>query len=223
MPEVPRQTTPLALPEMATMLLNAWEASGHPLPTRPAAELLLALLAVENGNGAAILNHNWGNLSSLATSGSWWRPPWFDPAEFEQLTDPARKERMREIHQRMLEGREPSAFEAHPDHASGALRWVNRLHQRFGSLVEGAEQGSQAFAQAYADSGYCASPVCQDVARFTQTFQRLAEDSRARGDFAALDELVPAPADSRAGVVVAAFAVAAVSGVVFFRLRRRRL
>jgi hypothetical protein len=196
MAEVPRRATPLAETELGGRLLEAWRSTGLPLLPRAGLELLLALLFIENGRGRSIIQHNWGNLSSRAReTDTYWRPPWFDAAEVAAIADPAKRERMQAIHERMVAGREPKAFEAHPSHEAGARRWIKRLHERFGGLVDAAATGDAlAFAKAYGESGYCASPICQDEDRFAETFGELAARIRARGDI---------PPDADAGDVVA--------------------
>lgn len=224
MGEVPRKRTPLPLPEVATVMMNAWESTEHPLPSRAAAELLLGLLAVENRNGEAFQNFNWGNLSSLARQNdTYWRPPWFRLQDIEQISDPARRETMRRNHELMLAGQEPAAFEAHTDHFAGAKRWINRLHQRFSPMLEAAEQGAEPLARQYFDTGYCASAVCAHTPRISRRFAELAAESRARGDFAGLDAVTPPSQQSRGGAAVLLLLGATVgaAGVVWYLKRRK--
>lgn len=187
MAEVPRKLTPLPEDETATVILNAWSSTGLALPTRRAAALLLSLVWLENSRGAAFNNFNWGNLSTAAKPGvDFWRPPWFDPAEIDAIEDPARRERMIRLHQEMVENRQPSAFLAFGSHLGGARTWINRLHEKFPSIVDAARTGDvNQFAQAYHSSGYCPSPECEP-GNMTPSFAKLSDEIEGRGMFSAL-------------------------------------
>lgn len=210
---------------MATILLDVWPSTGLPLPSQRAAELLLALLWVENARGRSIMNHNWGNLSSLGREGTtFWRPPWFRLEDVERIEDPAERERMGRIHQEMLDHRAPSAFEAHSDHFAGAKRWIERLHEKFPTLLEAAATGDAAqFAEQYGASNYCTSPVCQDVPRFARTFGDLADDAHRKGYLAGLAPAeAPASAAGGSAALVAVVALGAGAAAWYLLGRKRK-
>lgn len=191
MGEVPATRTPLAPSETAPAFLTAWgQVFGGSLPSRSQAEWLLALLWNENARGNAIIQHNWGNLSSSGRSGDFWRPPWFDLAKVEQMSEPKRS-LYRSIHERMLKGQEPSAFQANSNHNIGAIVWVQELRDRFPSILEASLQNSAvAMQDAIFHSHYCTSPSCETNA---PSYQSLRDDIHAMGLF---DEL---PAGSSSG------------------------
>jgi len=104
MPEVPATRTPASMAEIAAAL----DAQGERPRNKRA--LLLAQISLETANGQSMVQHNVGNLAvpQSAQSGAttFWRPPWFAPPT------EATSERNRELHQLMLDGKEPSAFRA---------------------------------------------------------------------------------------------------------------
>lgn len=183
MAEVPATVTPLAASETAPAFLSAWAQVVGGAPTRTEAEWLLALLWNENARGRAIVQFNWGNLSSSGRSGNFWRPPWFDPAVVEAMDEPKRS-LYRGIHERMLDGQEPSAFQAFADHASGARAWVSALKRNFPSILRAAKRNSAvAMQDAIFQSHYCTSPGCKTNAA---SYRSLRDEIRAKGLFEGL-------------------------------------
>jgi len=177
--EWPRVPTPLSSDATARQLVKAYEQLFGRRPTRPLAELLLAQIWVENSRGASIIQHNWGNLTPGSTwKGPIWRPPWYDPP-------PDASPRILRLHGLMLEGKEPSAFRAYPDHDAGAAAYLRVVHgERYRPLLAAGERGDVvAFAEAIRDTGYC--PRCEPRST-AHTLAQLRDDIRASGAFAEL-------------------------------------
>ena len=176
--EVPLTATPLAPEQTSAALLDAWRRVFGGRPTRSQAEWLLSFLWNENRKGQSIIQHNWGNLSTKNFNAPYWRPPWYRLEEIEQMSEP-RRSTMLAIHQRMLEGKEPEAFRAFEDHATGAQIWLERLRERFPEILTAAQHGSAvALQDAIYGSGYCASPLCKSNAA---RYQQLRDEIRAAG------------------------------------------
>src|SRR5262245_41566242 len=99
---VPPNRTPMG-PEAAKAAL----VDAFPSIDRETAALLLALIWIETRQGSSVVQHNPGNLSaSERYQGKAWRPPWF-------AIDESSSERMKRLHQMMLEHKAPSAFRAY--------------------------------------------------------------------------------------------------------------
>jgi len=174
--------TSLSAPEAARVLLAAHVAVDGKRPTLAEAELELAHEWIETKRTEAMWRHNWGNLSAggyvegqerLSWNGDIWRPPWFAPGE-------GASPRMLEIHEKMLAGREPSAFRAYGSHQDGA-EGLLRLWSRPGYLPlrKAAQTGNPtAYAKAVVSTGYCTNRGCQpdqlgpSLARVVAQFRR---------------------------------------------------
>jgi hypothetical protein len=152
-------------------------------PDRETAELLLALVDIENAHGAAIIQHNWGNISTFVSDAvNYWRPPWFDLEAVQALDDSdPKKAHLLFEHQQMVDHKAPSAFLAFDTHAAGIASW---LHNVKPSMYAAASSGDpMAFAKAYWSSGYCPDEACKNSG---PTFQKLQAAIRAKGYFAGL-------------------------------------
>lgn len=185
MAEVPATPTPLSPAETASAFIRAWaQVFPSAMPSRTEAEWLLALLWNENARGRAIIQHNWGNLSTRPSpERDYWRPPWFDREKIEAMDEP-RRSTMLSIHERMLRNEEPEAFRAWPDHETGALQWLSSLKRTFPSILRAARKNSAvAMQDAVSGSGYCASPACKTIA---PSYRSLRNEIRAQGLFASL-------------------------------------
>lgn len=141
MPEVPRQNTPASLDDLARRL------EGKGLSRRQRCHML-AQIAIETAQGRSIQNNNVGNLivsSAQLTSRPFWRPSWFE-------LDEQSSERDIELHQLMIEGKEPQAFRAYGSLDEGLADYLRMVRSSFPSLLSAGSPA--AFVRAWRDSGY---------------------------------------------------------------------
>lgn len=187
--EKPRTPTPLSESDLASQLVTAYTRKFGVAPDRETAELLLALVDIENAHGGAIIQFNWGNISTNASdSVDYWRPPWFDLDAVNALPEGQAKQHLLFEHTEMVGHRAPSAFLALADHGAGARVFLSNVKP---SMYDAAETGDpMAFAHAYWSSGYCPDEACKNSG---PTFQKLQAAIRAAGYFALL-----APAKKKA-------------------------
>ncbi|HXJ69883.1 MAG TPA: CHAP domain-containing protein [Verrucomicrobiae bacterium] len=193
--EKPATPTPLSDDELARELVAGYTSHFGTPPDRETAELLLALVDIENAHGQAIIQHNWGNISTHASDAvDYWRPPWFDLDKVNAMPDDSgpstgfgaetaanKKERYLRLHAAMVAGKVPSAFLAFPDHETGARVFLSNVKP---SMYDAATTGDpMAFAQAYFESGYCPDQACKDSG---PTFKSLQGTIRSKGYFSAL-------------------------------------
>lgn len=218
--EKPRTATPLSKVELAAKMLTAYQDRKNEQPDRRRAELLLALLFIENAGGQAIIQHNWGNVSTRASDAvDYWRPPWFDVDAIDDA-DP-KKPHLVELHNRMLANKAPSAFLALPSHEVGAHRWLGAVPA---SMLDAASSGDPfAFANAYFTSRYCPDPECRDSG---PSFKRLQAEIRDAGYFEHLPLSrsgagASAAAGSSTAPAVAFLSVGVVLGIFWAVLRTR--
>ena len=193
--EKPRTPTPLTEAELAQRVVSGYASKFGVEPDQQTAELLLALVDLENAHGNAIIQFNWGNISTFAKdSVDYWRPPWFDLDAVNALPDGANKTHLLAVHQQMIDHKAPSAFLALPSHDDGVRVFLSNVKP---SMYAAAATGDPlAFANAYFTSGYCPDQACKDSG---PTFQKLQASIRAAGYFtnlkkkAALDSLPELP------------------------------
>jgi hypothetical protein len=182
--ELPATLTPVTPSAMAAAVPAAYAVRFGQAPDRETAELLLALLFIENDHGRAVIQHNWGNISVfVGPNVDYWRPPWFDLESVEARpdTDP-QKARYLELHQQMLEHRAPSAFAAFEDDQAGIVSWLAHVRP---TMYDAAATGDpMQFAHAYWASGYCPDQACKDSG---PTFEKLQAEIRNAGYFAELE------------------------------------
>lgn len=193
--EKPLIATPVAPEDAARRIVAAYVVKfGHP-PTREEAELLTALVFLENAHGAAVIQHNWGNVSTFVKpTVDYWRPPWFDLDKVNALPDGPKKNHLLFEHAEMVAHRAPSAFLAFDSHEQGLRSWLANVKP---SMYEAARQGDpMGFAHAYWSSGYCPDDACKNSG---PTFARLQADIRNAGYFAALTPGAPSNASAGAG------------------------
>jgi hypothetical protein len=181
MPVVERQTTPLSPLETVPHFVAGFDRVFGRAPSREQAEWLWTLLANENNEGKAIVNYNWGNLSTSGEPHLYWEPPWVHPAEFEALPDGPKKERYRHEHENMLAGKAPKAFRAFTSHQEGAHAWFAQLKRRYQRILDA--RSARAMQDAVYQSGYCNSEPCS---RNWQRYELLHTKARALGLFAHL-------------------------------------
>lgn len=74
MAEVPLTPTPLAMVDVARVGARAFGAIARRLPPRGMLAIQCAIVAIENANGAAIIQYNWGNLAGEGPAGYWTHP-----------------------------------------------------------------------------------------------------------------------------------------------------
>lgn len=186
MTQVPRTVTALTRQQMAELFVPAYVELFGASPDRDRAEMLLALAFIENANGAAIIQHNWGNVSVTPSDAvTYWRPPWFDLAEVEAMPESARKARYLDVHQRMLDHKAPQAFLALPSHAAGLKRWLGELKRRPSVLAAASSGDANAFAQQIFETRYCPDPECRDAG---PSYGKLRDEIRDAGWFASLEK-----------------------------------
>jgi hypothetical protein len=164
MTQVPATATPLTRDATAALLVPAYVEVFGELPDRNRAELLLALIWIENANGQAFIQRNWGNLSTKPSAGvDYWRPSWFDLAQVEAMPDGAKKARLLDLHARMLAKKAPEAFRAFASHPEGLRAWLRLLKSPgMRPLLEAASSGDAvAFAHAVFSTRYCPDPECR--------------------------------------------------------------
>jgi hypothetical protein len=126
---VPVERTPLDETEAAFELLEAM-----PDLDQEQAALLLSLIWVETGGGG-LNNHNPGNVTANDRwPGRAWRPPWF--AITEESSD-----RMKRLHQLMLQGKAPKAFRAFTSAKEGFEDFAKVLRRDFPALLTAASTG----------------------------------------------------------------------------------
>lgn len=182
--EFPGNATPVAPSSMAQALLGAYsQRFGHP-PDRETAELLLALLFLENDHGRAVIEHNWGNISVFAGPNvDYWRPPWFDLEKIQARPDSdPKKARYLSLHEQMLAHKAPSAFRAFGDDQSGIVSFLSNVKP---GMYDAAASGDpMAFAFQYWSTGYCPDQACKDSG---PTFRKLQTEIRNAGYFARLE------------------------------------
>lgn len=110
---------------------------------------LQAQIAIETANGRGMQNFNVGNLivSSSQQNGPalFWRPSWFRIDENSSARD-------LELHQLMLDGREPSAFRAYGSLEEGIEAYVRRVRERFPTLLQARD--ARTFVTQWKASGY---------------------------------------------------------------------
>lgn len=157
-------------------------SSRNVLPTKNTVGLFLALIWNESGRGKLTC---WspGNLAAAGYAngkeiffwkGDFWRPPWFN--------DPKNA-----IHALMLDGKEPSAFQAYGSLKEGIDRFVALVtNSMYAGLVAASATGDAGkFAQAIRDSRY--TPRL-DVAAATKTLASLYAEFQKSGVLDALPE-----------------------------------
>lgn len=164
MSEVPAKATPLTRDATAALLVPAYVEVFGEAPDQARAELLLALIWIENANGQSIIQNDWGNLATKPSlGGDYWRPPWFDLDQVEAMPDGAKKARLLDLHQRMLDGKAPEAFRAFATQQDGLRAWLRLLATPgMRPILTAASSGDAvAFAHAIFSTRYCPDPECK--------------------------------------------------------------
>jgi len=116
---VPRTATPLVGLDLARMFENGHElARGRPIGSKQLAENALAIIGVENANGRAIIQHNWGNYSCTPTT--WSGPMWQTPTP---------------------QTGQPLYFRAYQTHEGGCSAWWRLMYRSHWRALEMAAKG----------------------------------------------------------------------------------
>lgn len=161
MGEVPKVATPLDMAAVRARLRTRYGNLGG--------DLLAALIAVETSQGKRCFNWNVGNLSAggFRTSGqeyfvsqSYWRPEWFNDASHR-------------LHDAMLAGKVPSAFQAFGSLEDGMQAFERLLAQKgYEPLIRAANVGDvAAFVQALHETGYSKDYGPQHIPTFRSILQ----------------------------------------------------
>lgn len=120
---VPRTATPVSHAELA-----GYFVAGHIVSRgkRPGSRELLytaaGIIGVENADGRAIIQHNWGNVS--ANLASYRGPFWLSPVAGQ--------------------ANQPIAFRAFDGHVSGAAAWWDLMYGSFRRVLQAAALGDSA-------------------------------------------------------------------------------
>lgn len=144
-------------------------------------EFFTQLAMVETGNGQSLIQNNVGNLAAggyadgkenLWWTGLIWRPSWY-----EDTTSP--------LHQRMLDGTAPSAFQAFRTLTEGIRGYVRTINSaRYTPLRAAAQAGDVAgFVAALSSTGYSPDYAAKHVATFEQKLAgRITRTESIAGD-----------------------------------------
>lgn len=192
MAELPRTPTPATMPQIRAALRRSMpEISERTL------DYLTAHVAIENGNGRAIVQHNVGNLiATRLESQDYWRPTWFaEPG-------PDASPTIRRLHAEMLEGRQPSAFRAFGSLEEGLAHFVELVRrERYRPLLEATTP--EAYVAAWHSTGY--TPDLDEPSTL-RTFRQLIPD-----------ELGPAPIGPGGSALPLLVGVGFLAAVVLWR------
>lgn len=173
---VPRVSTPQTLESIASALRAAYAAEFGKVIDTTTAELLMAQVMIETGNGQAVKNNNPGNITASSKwAGDAWRPPWFDePTE-------STTARNRALHAQMKQGKAPSAFRSFATWEEGMRDHVRTLARQFPTII--AARTPRQLAEAIFNSGYTKDATPDESER---TLNSLVERVRRSG---VLDDL----------------------------------
>lgn len=164
--QVPALRTPLSRDSTAQAIVPAFVRVFGAAPDRNTAELLLAQVWLENAHGQSIIARNIGNLTSSGNDGDFWRPPWFDRAEVDELPDAdPNKARFLLLNDRMQRGEAPKAFRAFDSFDQGFEAWLRLLGSpsKRAILAAASSGDAERFARAIFETGYCPDPECRSA------------------------------------------------------------
>jgi len=152
---VPRTATPLYGRDLARMFANGHElATGRPIGSRRMAESALGIIGVENANGRALIQHNWGNVS--CTPRTWTGPMWQTPVP---------------------QSGQPLYFRAYATHEDGCRAWWRLMYRGHRRALEMAALGRpDLMVDALYDSHYVVggsqSGYRRNACRFAEQYRR---------------------------------------------------
>lgn len=194
--EHPRQQTPVAEQHIAESLLGAYPEVFRSEPSRQAASLLLAHIFLENRNGQAIYNNNFGNLSGSSTWG-YYPAAWMNPEYNASIEDDAKRKRYQRLYERATASPPtvPNKFQHFPSADAGLKAYLKLISKdRYAPLMRAAESGDpNAFAHATYSTGYCGDIECRDAG---PSFRKMLDGINERGYFAGLRSSVGASTGS---------------------------
>jgi hypothetical protein len=152
--------TPLTVDEMAGIFAAAYEAQIGGAPSRDLLRITMAIIGLENANGKAIIQHNWGNVMADAGWISRGYPTWMHPK---------------------WEPGQPMFFRAYPSHLVGARDWWRLMFKKFRPVLVAANEGDakEAVAQLY-KLGYV---VGGSRTGYANTVTKLADSKEYREAF----------------------------------------
>lgn len=182
---VPMRATPLPIEGVADYLIAGYMVvTGVKPGSRALLRNTLAIIALENANGAAIQNHNWGNMQ--ANPLTWKGPAWMHPSPTPDS---------------------PLFFRQYPSHDAGVAAWWEMMIRqfptvlRFAALDRPVEMVREMYRRGYVVGG--------DAKGYELHVGQLSEQYRREGMFRPLGLLrsdyvgIGALAAGVAGVVVA--------------------
>lgn len=189
MSEVPRLSTPHTDAELVPGLIAGLAKRIGSTPVRQLAEMLLAQIRFE-GN---INNNNVGNLSAPESwSGNYWRPPWFDQAKIDAITDPALKKQRQEQHEDMLAGKAPRAFRAFNTIEEGLGSYLDLLFKPLYHPLLAAAATGDPVAFATEVHKHYTPDASFNVTAVARTLASLVKGFQAKGLFDMLPKVPPA-------------------------------
>lgn len=149
--EVPRTSTSLTPAQMVQPLIDGHQVVAGQPPTVTMLELVLGIIGLENANGRAIQNHNWGNVMA--------GPSW------QQRGDYWHRCRIPEVCK--PHPGQPMYFRAHATHKDGAADFWRQLYNR-PSVLDAAIRGDvPAMVQALYETKYVVAESKGEVQRYT--------------------------------------------------------
>lgn len=189
MSEVPRQTTPHTDAELVPGLIAGLTQRIGSTPVRQLAEMLLAQIRFE-GN---LNNNNVGNLQATKSwTGDYWRPPWFDQAAIDAITDPVLKAKRQAQHDDMLVGRAPEAFKAFNTIEEGLNSYLDLLFKPLYHPLLAAAATGDPVAFATEVHKHYTPDASFDVTAVAKTLGSLVKGFQAKGLFDMLPKVPPA-------------------------------
>jgi hypothetical protein len=172
-------------------------------------EFFTQLAMVETANGQSLVQNNVGNLAAGGYANGkeaiWWTGLIWRPSWYEDTTSP--------LHQRMLDGTAPSAFQAFRTLTEGVRGYVRTLNSaRYTPLRAAAQAGDVAgFVAQLAATGYSPDYGSEHVA----TFQAKLEGRITRS------EVIASDSGSMVPVVLGLTAALVALGALVVKLRKK--
>jgi hypothetical protein len=169
---VARVVTPVTMETVAPLLERGLVLIGE--ASKNLGEMLLAQIWLEQSGRP--WNWNFGNITASEDYPTIWRPPWYDKAEAEATTDPARRARYLALHEDMLAGKAPKAFRAYDSAEAGMTGYLEHLRKAAPDILRAGKTGDpRKFAEAIRSSGYTPD---LDVSAATKTLSGIVEKAR---------------------------------------------